>query len=110
MTEEIRMDEFFLFTYDSILKKLGRDDKGYTRIEEEMKKLVKEYPLIKKLLEGNSVNEGATQAEVEAVQKYMELKFDLQTYIEREHYYRGYRDCILFLIHCGALGTNFEIG
>ncbi len=110
MTEEIRMDEFFLFTYDSILKKLGRDDKGYTRIEEEMKKLVKEYPLIKKLREGNSVNEGATQAEVEAVQKYMELKFDLQTYIEREHYYRGYRDCILFLIHCGALGTNFEIG
>ena len=102
MTEEIRMDEFFLFTYDSILKKLGRDDKGYTRIEE--------YPLIKKLREGNSVNEGATQAEVEAVQKYMELKFDLQTYIEREHYYRGYRDCILFLIHCGALGTNFEIG
>lgn len=110
MTEEIRMDEFFLFTYDSILKKLGRDDKGYTRIEEEMKKLVKEYPLIKKLREGNSVNEGATQAEVEAVQKYMELKFDLQTYIEREHYYRGYGDCILFLIHCGALGTNFEIG
>ena len=30
MTEEIHMDEFFFFTYDSILKKLGRDDEGYT--------------------------------------------------------------------------------
>ncbi len=37
----------------------------------------------------------------------MELKFDMQTYVEREHYFRGYRDCILFLIHCGALSANF---
>lgn len=79
-------------------------------MEEEVEKLVKGYPLIKKLCEGNTINDGATQAEVEAVQKCMELKFDLQTYVEREHYFRGYRDCILFLIHCGALGANFEIG
>ncbi len=110
MTEEIHMDEFFFFTYDSILKKLSREDEGYTELEGEVDKLVEKYPLIKKLREGNMINDGATQTEVEAVQKYMELKFDLQTYIEREHYYRGYRDCILFLIHCGALGTNFEIG
>ena len=49
-----------------------------------MEKLVKGYPLIKKLCEGNTINDGATQAEVEAVQKCMELKFDLQTYVERE--------------------------
>lgn len=110
MTEEIHMDEFFFFTYDSILKKLGRDDEGYTELEGEVEKLTKEYPLIKNLREGKSVNDGATWEEVEAVQKYMELKFDMQTYVEREHYFRGYRDCILFLIHCGALGTNFEIG
>lgn len=66
--------------------------------------------MIKKLREGNTVNEGATQAEMEAVQKYMELRYDMQTYVEREHYFRGYRDCILFLIHCGTLGMNFEIG
>ncbi len=109
MTEEIHMDEFFFFTYDSILKKLSREDKGYTRMEEEVEKLVEEYPLIKELRGSNAVNEGATQAEMEAVQKYMELRYDMQTYVEREHYFRGYRDCILFLIHCGALGMNFEI-
>lgn len=110
MTEEIHMDEFFFFTYDSILKKLGRENEGYKELEKEVDKLVMEYPLIKKLREGNTVNEGATQAEMEAVQKYMELRYDMQTYVEREHYFRGYRDCILFLIHCGALGMNFEIG
>lgn len=110
MTEEIHMDEFFFFTYDSILKKLSRGDEGYTELEGEVEKLIKGYPLIKNLREGKSVNDGATREEVEAVQKYMELKFDMQTYVEREHYFRGYRDCILFLIHCGALGTNFEIG
>ena len=44
MTEKIHMDEFFFFTYDSILKKLGRDDEGYTGLEGEMEKLIKEYP------------------------------------------------------------------
>ena len=110
MTEKIHMDEFFFFTYDSILKKLGREDKGYTELEREVDTLVKEYPLIEKLRESNTINEGATQEEVETVQKYMALRYDMQTYVEREHYFRGYRDCILFLIHCGALGTNFEIG
>ncbi len=110
MTEEIRMDEFFLFTYDSILKKLGKENKGYTELEGEVDILVKEYPLLEKLRESNIINGGATQAEMEAIQKYMDLKYEMQTYVEREHYFRGYRDCILFLIHCGALGTNFEIG
>ena len=110
MTEKIHMDEFFFFTYDSILKKLGREDKGYTELEREVDTLVKEYPLIEKLRESNTINEGATQEELETVQKYMALRYDMQTYVEREHYFRGYRDCILFLIHCGALGTNFEIG
>lgn len=110
MTEEIHMDEFFFFTYDSILKKLGRDDEGYIELEKKVDKLIKKHPLIKNLREGKPVNDGATREEVEAVRKYMELKFDMQTYVEREHYFRGYRDCILFLIHCEALGTNFEIG
>ena len=110
MTEKIHMDEFFFFFFFSILKKLGREDKGYTELEREVDTLVKEYPLIEKLRESNTINEGATQEELETVQKYMALRYDMQTYVEREHYFRGYRDCILFLIHCGALGTNFEIG
>lgn len=75
-----------------------------------MDTLIKEYPLIEKLRQSNTINGGATQEEMETVQKYMNLRYDMQTYVEREHYFRGYRDCILFLIHCGALGTNFEIG
>ena len=104
------MDEFFFFTYDSILKKLSKEDEGYAELEEEVDTLVKEYPLLEKLRESYIINGGATQAEMEAIQKYMDLKYEMQTYVEIEHYFRGYRDCILFLIHCGALGTNFEIG
>lgn len=81
-----------------------------TRSVGEVDTLVKEYPLLEKLRESNTISGGATQAEMEAIQKYMEFRYDMQTYVEREHYFRGYRDCILFLIHCGALGTNFEIG
>lgn len=65
MTEEIRMDEFFFFTYDSILKKLDRDDEGYTQLEREVDKLTKKYLLIKNLREDKPVNDGATQEEVE---------------------------------------------
>lgn len=109
MTEKIHMDEFFFFTYDSILKKLGRENQGYVELKREVDKLTKKYPLIKNLHESKSVNDGATRKEVEAVQKYMELKFEMQIYVEREHYFRGYRDCILFMIHCGVLGTNFDM-
>lgn len=110
MTEKIHMDEFFFFTCDSILKKLSKEDKGYAELEEEVDKMTKEHPLIKNLRKGMAVSDGATQEELETVQKYMELKFDMQNYVKRAHYFRGYRDCILFLIHCGVLGTNFEIG
>lgn len=109
MTEEIHMSEFFFFTYDSILKKLDKEG-GYKEKKEKVDELTKKFPIIDHLREGKTVNSGATKEEMEAVQKYMELKFDMQRYVEREHYFRGYRDCILFLIHCGALGTNIEIG
>ena len=108
MTEKIHMDEFFFFTYDSILKNLGRDEE-YKELEEEMDRLTKKYPLIENLREGRVINDGATQEELEAVQKYMELKFDLQTHIERAFYFRGHRDCIFFLLHCGALGINVGV-
>ena len=100
--------EFFFHTYDSILKKLAKD-KGYKEQDDELDKLEKEFPIIKLLSEGKTVTDGATQQEIEAVQKYMQLKFEMQNYVEREHYFRGYRDCILFLVHCGALGTAFEM-
>jgi len=108
MTEVIHLDEFFFHTYDSILKKLAKD-KGYKEQDDELDKLEKEFPIIKLLSEGKTVTDGATQQEIEAVQKYMQLKFEMQNYVEREHYFRGYRDCILFLVHCGALGTAFEM-
>lgn len=108
MTEEIHMSEFFFFTYDSILKKLDKEE-GYKENKEKLDKLTKKFPVIEYLHEGKIVNNEATKEEMQAIQKYMELKFDMQRYVEREHYLRGYRDCILFLIHCGALGTNFEV-
>ena len=108
MTEEIHMSEFFFFTYDSILKKLGKEE-GYQEQMKELNELTEKFPVIHDLWEGKVVRTGATKEEMEAVQKYMELKFDMQSYVEREHYFRGFRDCILFLVHCGALGTNFEI-
>lgn len=108
MTEVIHLDQFFFHTYDSILKKLAKD-KGYKEQDDELDELEKEFPIIKLLSEGKTVTNGATQQEIEAVQKYMQLKFEMQNYVEREHYFRGYRDCILFLVHCGALGTNFEM-
>lgn len=108
MTEVIHLDEFFFHTYDSILKKLAKD-KGYKEQDDELDKLEKEFPITKLLSEGKTVTDGATQQEIEAVQKYMQLKFEMQNYVEREHYFRGYRDCILFLVHCGALGTAFEM-
>lgn len=106
MTEVIHLNEFFFHTYDSILKKLAKD-KGYKEQDDELNKLEKEFPIIKLLSEGATVTDGATQQEIAAVQKYMQLKFEMQDYVEREHYFRGYRDCILFLVDCGALGTNF---
>lgn len=108
MTEEIHMSELFFFTYDSILKKLDKEE-GYKEKKEKLDKLTKKFPVIEYLREGKTVNSGVTKEEMETIQKYMELKFDMQRYVEREHYLRGYRDCILFLIHCGALGTNFEV-
>lgn len=38
------------------------------------RKIDKKYPLIKYLRKSKSVNEAATQKEMETVQKYMELK------------------------------------
>lgn len=108
MTEEIHMSEFFFFTYDSVLKKLGREE-GYQELMKELDRLTEKFPVVHDLREGKAVNAGTTKEEMEVVQKYMELKFDMQSYVEREHYFRGFRDCILFLVHCGALGTNFEI-
>ena len=108
MTEVIHVDEFFFHTYDSILKKLAKE-KGYKEYEEELDKLGKKFPVINLLREGKEVTDGATQQEMEAVQKYMQLKFEMQNQVGREHYLRGYRECILFLVHCGALGTNFEM-
>lgn len=46
--------------------------------------------------------------EVEALRSYKELKSDMQTRIEKEQHFRGYMDCILFLIRSGTLGTNVE--
>ncbi len=108
MTEVIHMNDFFFHTYDSILKKLAKE-KVYKEQKDELDELEKKFPIINIFCEGKAVTAGATREDMEAIQKYMELKFEMQNHIEREHYFRGYRDCILFLVHCGALGTNFEI-
>lgn len=84
-------------------------EEGDKEQKEKVNELTKKFPIIDHLREGKEVSTGITKEEMEAVQKYMELKFDMQRDVEWEQYFRGYRDCILFLLHCGTLGTNFEI-
>lgn len=108
MTEHIYMDEFFFHIYDSILKKLKKDN-GYVERKAEEEQLAQQFSIIDNLREGKPLNTGATKQELEAVRRYVELKFEMQTYVEREHYFQGYRDCLLLLVHCGVIGTNFEI-
>lgn len=108
MTEQIYMDEFFFHIYDSVLKRL-KENNGYAKQKAEEEQLAQQFVIIDNLREGKPLDTGATKQELEAVRRYVELKFDMQTYVEREHYFRGYRDCLLLLLHCGVIGTNFEI-
>ncbi len=50
MTEEINMSEFFFFTYDSILKKLDKEE-GYKEKKEKVDELTKKFPIIDHLRE-----------------------------------------------------------
>lgn len=52
MTEHIYMDEFFFHTYDSILKKLKKDN-GYVERKAEEEQLAQQFSIIDNLREGN---------------------------------------------------------
>lgn len=44
-----------------------------------------------------------TEQEQKAFKEYVALQEDMQSMTEGEHYYRGHRDCLLYLLRCGML-------
>lgn len=105
--EKIHTEEFFFHTRDQILREL-KQDKIYRNLYEKTEKMGKEFPAIKKLFYDGDVQnvQGVTQGELTAVQEYINLKRNMEDMVEQEHYMRGHRDCLLYLMRCGILDIN----
>ena len=105
--EKIHTEEFFFHTYDQIMKELHSQD-AYRNVYEEIEQLEKEYPIIEQCFYGEKleVNQPVTKDELQAIQRYIRLKRELESLIEREHYIRGHRDCLLYLLRCGVIGRD----
>ena len=102
--EKIHIEEFFFHTRDQILRELKRD-KIYQNLYEKAEKMGKEFPVIEKLFYDEDVwkIQGVTNEELTAIQEYIDLKRNMEDMVEREHYIRGHRDCLLYLMRCGVL-------
>ena len=105
MEDVNRMREFFFHTFDAVIKGLEKKQ-SYKELYEETERLSKAYPIIGKLLYDGNIKDlqgEITQQEFEAIQTYVKLKYDMQNQIEIEYYFRGHKDCLLFLLRCGIL-------
>ena len=98
------MGEYFFHMRDEILKKL-KTDKMYQDSYREANRLREQFPIIDRLIEGENMGQKVelTEQERKAFKEYADLQGDIRDMTEREHYYRGHRDCILYLIRCGML-------
>lgn len=98
------MGDYFFHMRDEILKKL-KTDKVYQDDYREANRLREQFPVIDRLIEGETVGQKMelTVQEQKAFKEYADLQGDMWDMTEREHYYRGHRDCILYLIRCGML-------
>lgn len=105
--EKVHTDEFFFYTFDQIIRELQRDE-YYSSLCEKAEKMSKDFQVIDKLFcDENMTGIGsATHEELEAIKNYIELKRKMENLIEREHYIRGHRDCLLYLLRCGILSKE----
>lgn len=96
------MGEYFFHMRDEILKKL-KSDKIYQDNYREANRLREQFPIIDRLIEGENMGQKVelTEKERKAFKEYADLQGDMWDMTEREHYYRGHKDCILYLIRCG---------
>lgn len=94
--------EFFFHTRDEIIKNLENRSE-YCECSNEAEQLYNEVPILKELFEGDNVNQpiDLTKHQQQAIKRFIELKRNMQDMIEREHYYRGQRDCLICLHRCG---------
>lgn len=102
--ESEHMEEYFFYMRDEILKKL-KTDTVYCENYKEAERLREQFPMIDKLMEGQNVGQKLELIEKEqkAFKKYVALQGEMRDMTEREYYYRGHRDCLLYLIRCDML-------
>lgn len=98
------MEEYFFYMRDEILRRL-ESNKEFHEYYREVNRLREQFPIIDKLIEGQNLEQKVelTEKERRAFKEFAELQGDMRDMAEREHYYRGHRDCLLYLIRCGML-------
>ena len=102
--ESEHIGEYFFYMRDGILKKL-KTDMVYCEDYKEAERFREQFPVIDKLIEGRNVGQKLelTEKEQKAFKEYIDLQEDMRDMVDREHYYRGHRDCLLYLIRCDML-------
>lgn len=103
------MEDYFFYMRDGILKKL-KTERVYHEYYREANHLREQFPIIDKLIEGQNMGQKVelTRKEWIAFKEYADLQGDMQDMTEREYYYRGHRDCLLYLIRCGMFDVEQE--
>lgn len=108
MFKEIRhTKEFFFHTRDEILKTLEKDKK-YRECRSDSERIARQFPIIGELFEGSKKGTAVelTEREQAAFREYAEIRRDMQDMVEREHYVRGHRDCLLYLLRSGIFESK----
>jgi len=106
--EKLRhLDDFFFHTRDEILKTLEKDKK-YRECRSDSERIARQFPIIGELLEGRKKGTAVelTEREQTAFREYVEIRRDMQDMVEREHYARGHRDCLLYLLRSGIFESE----
>ena len=94
--------EFFFHTRDEIIKNLENKSEYY-ECSREAEQLCNKVPILMELFKGDNVDQpiDLTKHQRQAIRRFIELRRNMHDMIEREHYYRGQRDCLISLLRCG---------
>lgn len=94
--------EFFFHTRDEIIKNLENKSEYY-ECSSEAEQLCNKVPILMELFKGDNVDQpiDLTKHQRQAIRRFIELRRNMHDMIEREHYYRGQRDCLISLLRCG---------